>query len=369
MLDLAFGKTWLDHPGLNQLEEAQRSLYVNREMGGTIFANRLKVMARNKRYTDIPDWKTIINENIYTLDKLAGFDMAQAKSREELEQIILVNAIQVVILDSLSMCWSGNENDNSEVGVFYAQLRGITERTGVCWAIIHHTLKPANTRKKDHLMFSIRGAGQIVQQADTAILLAPNEKPSGEERREVIVSFVKTRTEQEPPAFISAIETNDGFYTSLRFLATHREAAASDYAASPGDTAKLQEWVFSEMLMMPFLKPTGPGVRLPQLLSLLRMAWPVEDKNPPSEQTLRRALTSMEKEGMVTVLQKDGRVGALYRFPEELPEGVTVPVPPSKTANTQGRKKKEPVEDTSLAEEYLTFNEPPRKRRRNRSDD
>lgn len=313
MLDGAIGKQWIDHPELEQPAGLQwNSLYINKEMGGSIFSHRLAAMARNPRYTAIPDFEAMIDGHIFAPDKLATFDLAKEASRLKLETAIVEYDVRLVILDSLSMSWSGNENDNSEVGVLYSQLRDITERTFVTWLILHHTPKPSGIRKKDPLIFSVRGAGQIVQQCDTALILEPaSEAALDPTQREVTVAFAKTRTTKEPQKFLARLEDHDGLYMSLTYQGTVSEARAGAYAANPKDSKRLQQWVENELTTLPALKPKGPGIRMPQLLPLLRMQWPVNDKNPPSESSLRRAVEAVIEAGGMTILDPSRKFGSL----------------------------------------------------------
>lgn len=358
ILDTAFGKMWLEHPEFKSDGQQIRCMYINREMGGALFESRLKIMARNPRYTDVADWENVLASNVWSPDQMGDFDLAKQETRDSLEDALQDNKISFVILDSLSMCWpSGDESSNSEVGQLYAQLRSITERTGVIWLIIHHTLKPTNTRKKDHLMFSVRGAGQIVQQADTAMLLTPNESPDPA-KREVIVRFLKTRTDSEPPAFISGLLDNDGKFISLSFISMANEAKANAVVSSGGYLAKekLKEWILTELPGMPAMSPGGPGIRTKQLVQLLRMAWPLASQQPPSEQAIQKAVLEMGVEGTLDLVEENKSSGNRYRSKDIIQDAITEDEQAAE-ASIADEKDVEAVEftgdDESLAEEYL----------------
>lgn len=357
ILDGAFGKRWIDHPDMQQDETPWKSIYINKEMGGAVFSNRLAGLARNPRYRDVPNWEKFMDANIFSPEKLASFDLISPNSREALEMVIQEQGIKVVILDSLSMCWSGDEDSNSQVGLLYSQLREITERTRASWVIIHHTLKPSGTRKKDPLMFSIRGAGQIVQQSDTAILLSPStEQSTDPSSSEVTVAFVKTRTDKEPPTFLSRLEDHDGLYMSLTYVDTVSVARAGQYAASRGDHRKLQLWVMAELPSMPALRPSGPGMRMPQLLPLLRMQWPAEDKSPPSEASLRRAVLELHAAGQLEMLEENKRLGDSFRLSDvevdlDPPQYVEPSTVVEAATKKRGRPAKKP--DYTAVNEYV----------------
>lgn len=323
-LDGAFGLPWIDHPGLVMRADPFTTLYVNKEMGGLVLASRLKTLARNERYRGRSDYEHVLETRVLTTDE-AELDLAQPTQRERLEEALLELSVQHVVLDSLSMCWTGDENSASEVGAFYSQLRGITERTGVSWTIIHHLLKPSASRNRLPAKFTVRGSGQIIQQADAAVILSPFNEDSGDpDRREVSIEPVKTRTDREPPAFVSRFQTNDGLFTSLTYASGLTEATAHAYTASHGDPSKFGAWISSELAQMPAMSPGSAGMRTRQLVSLLQSAWPVDQKQPPSEDTIRRRLSDLVEGGTLELLDESKRHGNLYRFQHE----DTGPVPP-----------------------------------------
>lgn len=315
MLDGAFGLPWLDHPELTTRDVGFTTLYINKEMGGVLLANRLKKLAQNQRYRARPDYDAILSSRVHLTDE-AALDLASEIQRDRLEEAIVVEKIDHVVLDSLSMCWSGNEDSNSEVGVFYAQLRAITERTGCSWTIIHHLLKPNTSNKKLPAKFSVRGAGQIVQQADSAIIFSPFDEDQKADitQREVSIEFPKTRTDREPPPFVSAFSTNDGLYASVEFRSLLSAATASTYVTTR-DPVKGISWITAAMGTMATLAPSSSGLRVPALTALLQAAWPSETGHaPPSERTIAAQLDKMIETGTLEMLDDSPRHGALLRF-------------------------------------------------------
>lgn len=325
MLDGAFGLPWLDHPELKMRDGGFTTLYVNKEMGGIMLATNLKLLSKNPRYRDSPDYEKLVTDRVFSTDE-AELDLALPAQRDRLEEALLAMKVDLVVLDSLSMCWSGNEDSNSEVGALYAKMRGITERVGVTWLVLHHLLKPSPSGSASRLpaKFTVRGAGQIIQQADSALLFAPHNENSGDpDVREIKAEFVKTRTDREPPEFISQFKTNDGLFISVEFGGKVMDVAAKAYAESGGDPIKFAAWFNSTLTAMPAMHPTGSGMRSKQLYLLLQAAWPVGEKTPPSERTLQRRIEMMTEMGQLVMLEESKKHGNLYRFPEE----VTVPAP------------------------------------------
>lgn len=327
-LDGAFQKPWLDHPDITTREDGFTTLYVNKEMGQAMLGSRLKKLANNPRYKDDADFETRIAEHMHFTDD-PEIDLNQQVHRDRLEEFILENTVNLVIFDSLSMCWSGDENSNSEVGILYNHLRGIISRTACSIILIHHTLKPAGINKKNHIMFAVRGAGQIVQQADSALVFNPLESEhQAPDTREVVISYAKTRTVMEPPAFVVSFKDNDSLFHSLNYVGLWKEKTAGNYASSPGDTTKLRDWMVSAMMEMPALKPESTGLRTPQLIKLLKMNWPL-GTTPPSDTALKNALKEMVEVGDLEQIIEDRRNGNLYKLPEiedgSLPATSTLP--------------------------------------------
>jgi hypothetical protein len=314
MLAGAFGLPWLDHPELVRREQPFATLYINKEMGGAVLATRLKSLARNERYKDHPDYEKIITEKVFSTDE-AELDLNSPEQRARLEETLLSLKVELVVLDSLSMCWSGDEDNNSQVGVFYSQLRMISERTGVTWVIIHHLGKPTSTRPHIPAKFTVRGAGQIIQQADSAIILSPHNEGSGDpDVRQVSIEFVKTRTDREPETCISEFRTNDGFFASVNYGGKVAEEAAKEYASSGGDATKFAAWFTAQLAGMPAMHPTGSGLRTKNLLVLLQAAWPASEGSPPAPRTFQRRIEMMVESGELEILEENKKHGNLYRF-------------------------------------------------------
>lgn len=339
-LDGAFGLPWLGHPDLTNEHGPFTTLYVNKEMAGTILGSRLKTLARNERYTSIPDYEEIIDARLqFSHD--AELDLNNEEQRDRLEDAILASGARIVILDSLSMCWHGDENSAAEVGTLYAQLRGIIERTGCTFMILHHLLKPSGGKapKKDEPVsqFSIRGSGQLYQQADACIMLRlySGSAYESDDQKSISMHHVKARTSLEMPAWVATFSSNDGLFQSLTYTCALADARARAYAESSGDATKLKAWIVEACYSMPAMLPGpgNPGFRSKALYLMLQQAWTVPDKPAPSEDTLRRQVQALVNEGVIVLLEENKRSGNLYRLAEQADEEESVEVAPTSTGS------------------------------------
>jgi hypothetical protein len=321
VLDAAFGFPWLGHPDLFMRGDPVHSIYVNKEMSGAILGHRLKSMAHSGRYADVPGYEDIIDQRIHFADE-AALDLNVESQRDRLEDAIMQVGAQLVVLDSLSMSWHGEENSSTEVGALYTHLRGITERTGVTWFIVHHLTKPQGRQRKDHMQFQVRGSGQLFQQADAVIMLSHHVTDTSlEDERLLAVYHTKGRTAVEMPAFVVRFSTNDGMFVSLSYSAKLIEAKAMEYSRSHGDPTKLSSWMIEAMFSMPAMRATGPGLRFKQLVALLVAGW-TEEGSPPSEATIRRQILTMAENNEIQIVETNKRLGNLYRLVESDDEGL-----------------------------------------------
>jgi hypothetical protein len=325
-LDAAFGLRWTEHPNLKHVDGPITSIYVNKEMGAQMIGSRLKQLAMSDRYRTSSLFEESIGKRIIVVGEgEADLDLSSEHHRQRLEELVVQTGSKILVLDSLSMCWSGDENNAAEVATLYMQLRGITDRTGVCWVIIHHLLKPQNDRKRTFLpdKYMVRGSGQIIQQADTLVLCAeyePDEPVS--DVKFVSVTHGKARTSAILPAWITKFQEHDGFYVTLEYSGLLSESRASAYVRSHGDPKKLREWMAVALQEVIAIQPTGSGIRSKDLIRLLQAAWPNKKGSAPSDSTLYRHLSAMTETGDIVVLDKNQRLGDLYQLPEVIPEPV-----------------------------------------------
>lgn len=315
MLDGAFGYSWTDHPGTKVPMEPFTSIYLNKEMAGAMLDVRLKQLAKAARYTDHPDFARILAERIIIVEE-AEIDLANPIQRERIEELISDTGAEMIFLDSFSMCWTGDENSASEVAQFFMQMREITERTSVTWGLVHHLVKPQGSSKNASpaSKFAVRGSGQIIQQADAALLFAPLDREKPNDPPSISITHVKTRTTAEMPTWVSTFTDNDGLFSALTYKGALAERRASEYLSSHGDPAKFAAWVRSALESMPVMSHGASGLRTKNLLALLQASWPDKKAKAPSESTIRRQLDNMVMNGDIEVLETNKRVGDLYRL-------------------------------------------------------
>jgi hypothetical protein len=313
------------------------TLYVNKEMSGIILGQRLKTLALNDRYQTIPDYETVIEDRLsFTHD--SELDLSKQEQRDRMEDAILLSGAKMVVLDSLSMSWHGDENSSTEVGDLYSALRGIIERTGCSFVLLHHLLKPPGGKPSKTPVvsqFAIRGSGQLYQQADACLMLdlyATSSSLQDYEERLVVIHHLKARTSREMPPWVVKFETNDGLFTSMTYLCGLAEAKARAYSESGGNSSQMEDWIMEECYGMPAMQagPANPGFRTKQLYLMLQQSWNVEGQTAPSDATLSRALAELVKKGRVKMIEESKRFGHLYQLADETePEEPIEEVAPS----------------------------------------
>lgn len=326
VVDLAMGKRWLDHPDLGVMDKPVSCLYVNKEMSGIILGQRLRLLAKNERYSADPvALQDALDNRVFTVDE-AILDLTSEVQRDRLEEAIVSNSVKVVVLDSLSMCWSGDENSNSEVGVLYGYLRGIIERTGVCFIIIHHLDKPqGNGKNRNNILFSIRGAGQLGQQADVALVMSRFDPAKAEPNtKQISIVHAKARTAQEIPSFISQFSENDGISISMAYHSQLAGAQEKSYVASGKDPKFLDGWIVEALRANgPMMPSTGIGLRLAELTTILLASWSSKEP-PPRDGEIKKRLDALVSQGIMEITEKNSGRGNNYRFKDvNLPVEVT----------------------------------------------
>jgi hypothetical protein len=323
-LDGGFGLPWLAHPGLTMEYGPFTTLYVNKEMSGIILGQRLKTLALNDRYKTIPDYETVIEDRLsFTHD--SELDLSKQEQRDRMEDAIILSGAKMVVLDSLSMSWHGDENSSTEVGDLYSALRGIIERTGCSFVLLHHLLKPPGGKPSKTPVvsqFAIRGSGQLYQQADACLMLdlyASSSSLQDYEERLVVIHHLKARTSREMPPWVVKFATNDGLFTSMTYLCGLAEAKARAYSESGGDSTKMHDWIMEECYAMPAMQagPANPGFRTKQLYLMLQQSWNVEGQTAPSDSTLQRHLNDLVKQKRMVLIEENRKFGNLYQLADE----------------------------------------------------
>jgi len=320
-LSVAYGIPWLAHPGLTLRDRPANILYVNKEMSGAVLGQRLGLLARHPKYAhDQPKLTKILEERFFVADE-AILDLKTEVQRDRLEMFIAEDQIEIVFLDSLSMVWTGDENSNSEVGAFYNQMRQITERTRTCWVPIHHMDKPQGSGKsKNPIIFSIRGAGQLGQQADAALVLSTFHPAGGLEdgAKHVSIVHAKARTSIELPSFVTEFKAPDGMSAGVQFSSLLQHAQERSYVASGKDPAALDSWILGAIRGISSMTAgSGSGLRSGKLAAQIISAWEGPAKEKPSKPTILQRLDTLESNGDIEILDHSGGHGKLYRLSEQ----------------------------------------------------
>lgn len=103
-----------------------------------------------------------------------GFDLALPEHRAALRGI--TDGADLLVLDTLTACWSGDENDNAAAVAFDRDALYPIVKAGCSVLTIHHTGHPGGFgERKDRA----RGASSFGQKADVELLFAPEGEPGG----------------------------------------------------------------------------------------------------------------------------------------------------------------------------------------------
>lgn len=309
LLDLALGRPYLGHPEL-WVPEPVSSLYINEEMGRAMMGDRLRKLVYSERYRD-SEIDQALAERIFFIDD-ARLDLKTPESRRALVDLIAERDVKLAVFDSLSMVWSGDENSNSEVGVLYRYLREMVQETGCSLWLIHHPAKPSKERQGVDPKFQVRGAGQIIQQADSAIMLdVIGELP---EQTTVRIKHIKVRVGRELPPFLTTVQDADGMAVDIGYQSTVAELMATNYADDRKNVQALDDWLLEICERQPIM--FSEGMKLTKLYEVLKTHWPVSDHAPlPSKSTIHRRLTTLVEEQRL-LSEGSQRDGFTYRLPE-----------------------------------------------------
>lgn len=303
--DLQTGQShFLGHPDLG-IKTPANVLYINREMDKSLIQNRLIKLAATERY------RGHSSNNTFRFSHDSQINLADDAVCLGLENHILEHGFNLTIFDSLSMCWSGgDENSSSEVGDMYQRLRNISQSTGCSFMFIHHFKKPGANGKSSPI-FQVRGSGQIIQQADSAFMVEV-AKIEGPEKF-IRFTQVKSRATNHLDPFIFKVKDHDGMMTTLEYYEADSALKQQDYFDNTYQKkVSLSNWLMAEMLKHP--KMVDEGIRRPTLLKLWSAAWDETLGALPSATTIDRALNYLVDQGNL-LKDIDRRNGNLYRFP------------------------------------------------------
>lgn len=313
VIDGALGLPWMGHPRLRAETGPYPALYVNKEMSGKILGIRLKLLVSAERYASITDLNKQLNARLQFVHD-ARLDLNTETGRWQMLDVIQRTGARLVVLDSLSMTWHGDENSASEVGELYTHLREISQLTGVAWVIIHHLLKSSagqSKRRGDPATAAIRGSGQLVQQADAAIILTLREAKHAVEGEKLIeMEHAKARTDTELASWVTKFSNPDGTAAAFGYLGASSEV--KHLFSQPTDTTRertpkgpdaRKEWVLQTLVdHAPGMKVGSEGMWTSGIYSCLATYWAEEfgdRKSVPVASTWSRLLKGLAEDGLV----------------------------------------------------------------------
>lgn len=325
VLDLALGRTPFGNVTF-QVDRPRTCVYVNKEMGAALMTDRLRKLTRDEEYACSADElrDALLNRLLVVHD--ARFDLADSRSMDVFVECLKEVEADLVVLDSLSMAWSGDEGSNRDVGVLYHRLRQISQDTGVAWLILHHLTKPTKERGTDS-MFSLRGAGQFYQQADTVMLLQVHAQNG--DSRVLSATHQKARTTAHLATalinFEPAVDDTSVRMTYLNSLSEYQIAQIVE-AAGASTVEQRLAWVKEKINEFPGM-PTDEGVLQSNVTTALLQHWVKRHadegtplKKAPSLKMFSRHVKELIDAGFLEVAGEDGPMRRIRIRPYELRE-------------------------------------------------
>lgn len=317
LLDLALGRPFADHPQL-VAREPLRAFYVNREMGRELMAVRINRLLAGPRYPEA--CHATIEQNLFLIDD-ARFDFNDPSVEQGLAEYIALYGPKVIVLDSFSMVWTGDENSNSEVAELYKRLRRLSQELGVSWVILHHLSKPQE-KVRTISAHQIRGAGQIVNQADMAILLSRPRTERAQEAEggpiDIAVHHIKSR-DRYVPAWVVRLEDRS-LGVDLRYRGELRDLVANLGAAASVESQQLE--VLRVLLQdQRRALQRAEGMPAPLLYKLLETTWPAGEPPCPSERAFRKLLGQLVETGELITEQRGRQLVYRLAASEEFNDG------------------------------------------------
>jgi len=146
---VASGRSWL------ALDVPQAPvLYLDMEIGEAQFSTRFKKLGAAR---GLPFH--YLDEDV-KLDRRADVDRLVA--------LIQQRNIELLVIDTFSRVWTGDENDNRQVRAFGATIKAIRKKTGVTVVLAHHDRKTRLDGDSPIGHEKMRGGGDIAAQCDLA---------------------------------------------------------------------------------------------------------------------------------------------------------------------------------------------------------
>lgn len=303
-LSLALGKAWLNHPDMT-IEESGGGIYVNKEMRGKL-GTRVKAMVYHESFHDQLDLRTHLTEKFWVVEQ-ADFDMKSETGVEAVIEAAKDFGAKLLIFDSLSMVWSGDENSNTEVGGLFHKLRRIIEATGCSIILLHHLVKPSKERAGFNPIFHMRGAGQLGQQADAVFIFSVERED--EDGKIIRITNAKARDDRELPAFYTKFLLGEGTTRQLRYEGEVITKLAQEAHDNPSQIQIFEDFIFQVLIDKTDMKnrPLTPA----EVKAVISANWSTVWGGTPGEKKVQRALKSLQDRQML-ILDGNQRRGFHY---------------------------------------------------------
>lgn len=138
-----------------------------------------------------------------------GIDLARPGDVREL--VTVAENAALVVIDTLTACWSGREEDNAEVAEFDRRVLGpLVNQTGASVLLLDHVGHTQPFRKREGVS-APRGASAKAQKADVLLHFLPSKL---EREFEIRVGKMRVGTARRPlPALLKVVDTDDGLLT------------------------------------------------------------------------------------------------------------------------------------------------------------
>jgi hypothetical protein len=321
-LDLCLGQPWTGH-GLFYMQEPVKVLHLSEEMTGEDVGERYRKLMLGDRYKD-PAKQQQIHDRLTILAR-SGFTFGDEDYKQALILMLQTTGIQVLLVDSLSMTWDGEENSSSEVKGMYRWIRSIIEETGISVVLIHHLNKPVAANADRDAMFDIRGSVQLVNQADTVVMFANYATFDGR-NRQVQVKHIKSWKGMEPESWVSRFYEHDDTTLTvptaygdrsyapidITFDSLFSENAAHTYATTQDDDAGM-EWMMGVIEQQTGYETTGieKSVLLPAILTY----WPRTEGKKPSDTRLLDWLNTLVANGRLARVRRGAGGDSIFAAP------------------------------------------------------
>jgi len=131
-----------------------------------------------------------------------------------LENIIVEIKPDIVIIDNISRCFSGEHDENRDAPLIHNYLKPLMEVYNVSFIIIHHLRKVNNIVTS---LDDIRGSGDFGGQCDNALFLGSVDADERTGMTQFLLRDLKSKfnSKSEDINFTVIPETKDDFYTPL----------------------------------------------------------------------------------------------------------------------------------------------------------